>query len=125
MAGGFFTLKHLQIMTSKNIELCGHEVGIAYCYATEIAFKKYTGEFIDKFDATNPEHILYMILAAMFAYYQSKGEDSPVKDEDLMYNAKPQELVGALTEVFNLRNEWYKTDDEPEKGDEGDAQKND
>ena len=84
---------------------------IAYCYATEIAFKKYTGEYIDKFDAQNPEHILYIILASMFSYYQAKGEDCPVTDSDLMYNSKPQELVDALTEVFNLRLDWYKIDD--------------
>ena len=46
-----------------------------------------------------------------------------VKDEDLMYNATPQDLVNALTEVFNLRAEWYKAEPEPEK-EEGKKGKN-
>ena len=110
-------------MKEKVILLCGYQTGIAYCYATEIAFRKYTGEYIDQFDAQNPEHILYIILAAIFSYYQSRGQEAPVKDEDLMYKARPQQLVDALTEVFNLRAEWYQS--EPEKESEGEKTKND
>ena len=123
MAGGFISTKISRIMTKKIITLCGKETGIAYCYATEIAFKKYTGEYVDQFDAQNPEHTLYIILASIFSYYQALGEEAKVKDEDLMYNATPQDLVNALTEVFNLRAEWYKAEPEPEK-EEGKKGKN-
>ena len=124
MAGGFISTKKSRIMTKKIINLCGKETGIAYCYATEIAFKKYTGEYVDQFDAQNPEHTLYIILAAIFSYYQALGEEAMVKDEDLMYNATPQDLVNALTEVFNLRAEWYQAEPEPEKEEEGKKKKN-
>jgi hypothetical protein len=30
-----------------------------------------------------------------------------VKDEELMYQASPGEIVNALSEVFKLRSEWY------------------
>lgn len=95
-------------MTTKKINICGKDVTVAYCYATEIAFRKYTDVTIEKFDATNPEHVMYVILAAAVAYAQSKGEDEKLQAEDLLYNASPEELVSAVTEIFHLRAQWYK-----------------
>ena len=92
---------------------------IAYCFATEIAFRKFTG--------ANPEHIIYIILAAIASYYQSEGKDAPVKDEGLLYHAKPKEMIDALNEVLKLRAEWYelpKGKKEPEKTDEPGEEKN-
>ena len=110
-------------MTTRKITIAGKEVTLAYCYATEIAFRKYTGVAIDQFDAQNPEHVLYIIISAIIAWSQSRGEEPAIKDDELMYNAKPQELIDTLTEIFKLRAEWYevpagepqeeKTDEEP------------
>lgn len=94
-------------MTTKTITIAGKEVTLAYCYATEIAFRKYTGESIDKFDAMNPEHVLYLIISAIVAWSQAKGEEPAIKDDELMYDTKPKELIDALTEIFKLRAEWY------------------
>lgn len=94
-------------MTKKTINIAGKHVDVAYCYATEIAFRKYTGESIDKFNAENPEHVLYIILAAIIAWSQANGTEPEVKDDDLIYNTKPKELVEALTAIFELRREWY------------------
>jgi len=94
-------------MKTKKITLCGKEVTIAYCFATELAFKNFTGISIENFDATNPEHIIYLILSAIAAYCQKKEIEAPIKDTDLMYEAKPQELIVGLTEVMKLRAEWY------------------
>lgn len=94
-------------MTTKTINIAGKEVTLAYCYATEIGFRKYTGESIDNFDANNPEHVLYLIISSIVAWSQSKGVEPVIKDEELMYEAKPSELVAALTEIFKLRAEWY------------------
>jgi len=107
-------------MKQKEITLCGLKVMIGYCFATELAFKNFTGANVDEFDPTNPEHIIYIILSAIAAYYQKEGTDAPVKDEDLMYHANPQEMINALNEVLKLRADWYQlpkgdTIDEPEK----------
>ena len=107
-------------MTTKTITIAGKEVTLAYCYATEIAFRKYTGESIDKFDATNPEHVLYIIISAIIAWSQSKGEEPAIKDDELMYNTKPKELIDALTEIFHLRAEWYEVPAGEPDDDEGD-----
>lgn len=120
-------------MTTKTITIAGVEVGIAYCYATEITFKKYTGISIDDLikslsDGTNidVERILYLILSAIMPYYLSKGKESPVKDEDLMYKAEPKELIEAVNAVMQLRNEWYKVPaDEPKEESDGEKPKND
>ena len=108
-------------MKQKEITLCGKQVMVAYCFATEIAFKKFTGVNLDEFDATNPEHIIYIILSAIASYYQTTHEEAPVKDEDLMYEAKPKEMLDALNEVMKLRADWYQLP----KGDTIDEQKPD
>jgi hypothetical protein len=108
-------------MKTKEITLCGKQVMVAYCFATEIAFKKFTGVNLDEFDATNPEHIIYIILSAIATYYQKEGTDAPVKDENLMYDVQPRELIDALNEVLKLRADWYQLP----KGDTIDEQKPD
>lgn len=107
-------------MTTKTITIAGAEVGIAYCYATEITFKKYTDTSIDALDLTDASHLLYLILSSIMPYYLSKGEEPPVKDEDLMYKADPKELIEAVNAVMQLRNEWYKVPaDEPKEERDG------
>lgn len=94
-------------MITKEITIGGVAVKIGYCFATELVFKQYTGVNVENMDTANPEHIIYIILSAIVSYYEGSGEESPVKDNDLMYKAKPTELVAALTEVFKMRAEWY------------------
>lgn len=115
-------------MKQKEIQLCGKQVFVAYCFATEIAFKNFTGENIENFDVNNPEHIIYLILSAIAAYYQKHETDAPVKDTDLMYEAEPTDLIEALNEVMKLRAEWYKLpkgDKADEKPEDAEEQKND
>ena len=114
-------------MKTKEIILCGKQVMVAYCFATEIAFKKFTGVNLDEFDATNPEHIIYIILSAIATYYQKEGIDAPVKDDNLMYDVQPRELIDALNEVLKLRADWYqlpKGDKKDEKPAEEQEEKN-
>ena len=83
-------------MKTKEITICGKQVMLAYCFATELAFKNFTGLEIEDFDPTNRDHIIYMILSAVAAYYQKREEDAPVKDTDLMYESKPTEISVSL-----------------------------
>jgi hypothetical protein len=55
-------------MTTKTIKIANKEVTLAYCYATEIAFQRYTGTGLENFDATNSEHVVYLVLSAVLAY---------------------------------------------------------
>lgn len=94
-------------MKTKEITICGKQVMLAYCFATELAFKNFTGLEIEEFDPSNRDHIIYMILAAIAAYYQKREEDAPIKDTDLMYESKPAEIIDAIKETIKLKNDWY------------------
>ena len=101
-------------MNTSTIKICGQTVKVAYCYAVEIAFYNYTGVSIDKFDAKNPQHVIYLIMACIFAYYNAKvheNESHDLSDEQLLYYSKPEEIVEAFKTVLELRQKWYGVDD--------------
>ena len=115
-------------MLTKEITLCGRQVTLAYCYATEIAYKDLSDENIADYikeavaciqQETDPDvkHTIYAILACMLAYYQSRGEDAPITDTDLMNDAKPAELGTAIFTIIGLRMDFYKVP----KGEPADA----
>lgn len=124
-------------MKKKAITICGKEVTLAYCYATEISYKMLSDEDINDFfknagerlsDNTMPDpyKTIFLILAAMTAYYESKGEKAPIEDKDLMYHASPEDVGTALGTVIALRSEFYhlpkgENDDKQEDGDEKNA----
>ena len=105
-------------MLTKEITLCGKQVTLAYCYATEIAYKDLSDENIADYikeavaciqEETDPDvkHTIYAILACMLAYYQSQGKEAPLTDTDLMNDAKPAELGTAIFTIIGLRMEFY------------------
>jgi hypothetical protein len=50
---------------------------------------------------------IYLVLAAVMAYYQSQDEDAPIKDTDLMNDTTPLELGTALGTIINLWAKFY------------------
>lgn len=114
-------------MITKTIKIAGKEVTMAYCYATEIIFQRYTNSNIDSFDATNSEHVIYLVLAALVAYNEANhktAEDIPLKDTDLMYEAKPADIIYAVKTIYEMRHEWYAVPDAEEKKEEESDGKN-
>jgi hypothetical protein len=117
-------------MTTKEITICGRQVSVAYCYATELSFYKLAGVPLEKADTSNPEHLFAIILSAMLSYYQRWDDEPPVKDTDLLYKASPEELIDAFRVISLLRAEWYKipkgaeTKETKETKSEGDNEKN-
>lgn len=102
-------------MKKKVITICGKEVTLAYCYATEIAFHGYTGQDFTAFinesftqKKVSPNNVMYAILAAVMAYYEHNNEEPPIVDKDLMFNAEPAEIQAAFLAVTELYREWYK-----------------
>lgn len=93
---------------------------MGYCFATEIAYTDLSGEDIQDFmqDAVNAvstethrmpnlKKTIYAIMSCMMAYYQSIGEEPPVKDTDLMNEITPQELGIAIGTILGLRTQFY------------------
>ena len=113
-------------MITKEITICGKQVTLAYCYATEISYKILSDEDIIDFGQEVIEKIqheqmpdirktIFLILASMNAYYESKGEKAPVSDKELMYECTPQEIGQALGVIIGLRSQFYHVPtDEPE-----------
>lgn len=107
-------------MIHEEITLAGKPVTLGYCYATEIVYNDLSGEEIsailqETFAAVNAKpprmpdtkRSIYLVLAAVMAYYQSKNEDAPIKDTDLMNETSPVELGKALGTIINLWAKFY------------------
>lgn len=121
-------------MITKDITICGRQVTMAYCYATEIAYKDLAGEdFIDYAQHAvesiqqerdpDTKRTIYAVLACMLAFYGD--EKAPVTDSDLMKEAKPAELGMAILTILDLRRQFYALPTgEPEDNTEGQEGKN-
>ena len=121
-------------MIHQETTLAGKPVILGYCYATEIAYKDLSGEDIadiiqETIAAVNAQparmldakRSIYLVLAAVMAYYQSQEDDAPIKDSDLMNETTPFELGTALGTIINLRAKFYNIPkgepaDKPAKG---------
>ena len=131
-------------METKTTTINGKQVTLCYCYGTEINYANYTNgenasvfiqetakkiDALTKGDATEQpdiEKCIYLILAAAIAYYKSKGEECPIKDEDLLFSDDPTELYTALAQIVLLYGSFYKLlpGDEPKTKGKGSKGKN-
>ena len=118
-------------MIKKEITLCGKAVTLAYCYATEIAYKDLSDE--DMFDYAQAaveaiqakrdpdiKKTILAIIACMMAYYED-ADKAPVKDSEIMKQATPVEIGTAMLTILSMRSEFYhvpsgEPEDKPEKG---------
>lgn len=122
-------------MIKKELTIAGKQVTLAYCYATEIAYKEITGEeivtifqeiaqsFNEKKKDPDMKRSIMLIAAAIMAYDQSKGpdEEPQMKVNELMCNISPTEWILALTTILTMRAEFYgiplgEPEDKPAKG---------
>ena len=127
--------KKIETMITKEITLCGKQVTIGYCFATELGFKTNADEDIEDFiieviemfqkQSQMPDlnKCIYLIYAAMLAYYESVKQEVPISAEDMMYNMQPLELGAALATILNMRANFYKApkgepDDKPKSEEE-------
>jgi hypothetical protein len=118
-------------MITKEITLCSRQVTLAYCYATEIAYKDladedmldYAKHALESIQAQRDPDIkrtILAIIASMMAYYED-ADKAPVKDSDIMKEATPVELGTALGTIITLWAQFYnipkgEPEDKPKKG---------
>lgn len=117
-------------MITKEVTICGKQVMLAYCYATEISYKVLTNENIEVFMGEVGEAItketmpdvkksIMLILASMISYYDFKDENAPITDKELMTNTTPGELGNAIGVIVGLRHKFYYVpNDEQDKANE-------
>ena len=115
-AAFFYTKKGT--MKKKEITLAGKQVIVAYCYATEIAYKDLSGQDIADFMGEIGEALaankmpdvkksIFLLVAAIMSYYETKKEDAPISDAQIMTEATPLEMGAAIGAVLSLRSEFY------------------
>lgn len=94
-------------MKTKEITLCGQQVKVAYCAASENGFEDISGKSINDLDFTKNKDMLMLSAACIIAPYAENGEESPIEMKQLLYEATPNEITELYLTVINLRNEWY------------------
>lgn len=111
-------------MTERKITICGKEVTMIYCAATENGFEQISRKsiacFVPTFETNDKGKTVikepakamigdYIMLAfaGIVASYTKKKEEPPISSEEILYEATPQERNDMLAAVTELRNEWY------------------
>ena len=106
---------------------------LAYCYATEIAYKELSNEdiiaivkeiaesFTKKDKDPDTKKCINLIAASIISYYESEKQESPIEVTDLMYKVSPTDMVLALTTILTMRAEFYgiplgEPEEKPAKG---------
>ena len=113
------------MIAEKTITICGKEVKMIYCAATENGYEDLSNKSISVFvpefgkdDEGNDiivkqaeAHIgdfVMLAIAGIIAYYSKNNQDVPVKTEEIIYESRPAERNELITAIVELRNEWYK-----------------
>ena len=91
----------------KSITICGNEVKLRYCAATETGFEQLAGKSIGDIDFNSQEDLLRLSVAAIIAAYQRDGQEAPIESKDILFDAKPAEIIELFKAVFELRAAWY------------------
>ena len=111
-------------MTKKEITICGKQVEIFYCAATENGYERMTGKQISVFlptfkqdengetvidqlpEATNEDY-LCLALAGIVAADTYYDRDTTITSKEILFEAKPAERNELVKTIIELRSEWY------------------
>lgn len=111
-------------MTKKTITICGKEVKMIYCTATENGFEQISPNSINVFVPTfgkdekgndiiiEPAQarigdFVTLAVAGIIAYYSYMKKEMPITTDDVLYSSTPQERNDLISAIIELRNEWY------------------
>lgn len=109
----------------RTITICGKEVRMRYCAATESGYEKMAHQSSAVFAATikkfkedgTPEIIeppkaigsdfLQLAIAGIVAAYAKEDQESPITSDEILYEASPDDILLLTTTIIELRKEWY------------------
>lgn len=91
----------------KTITICGKEVRLRYCAATENGFELMSGKKIYEIDFQSQEDLTRLAIAAIIAAYERDGQDAPIEAKEILYDATPAEIVELFKTTLELRAAWY------------------
>lgn len=111
------------MIAERTINICGKDVKMRYCAATETGYETMSGKPATIFmpDITKDakgniisietkaetEDYIKLALAAILAAYSCEKKDTPITSEEIMYNASSKDVILLIKTVTELRNEWY------------------
>lgn len=95
------------MIPERTIHICGKDVRVCYCAATENGFEMTAGKSIYEIDFKSQADLTYLSLAAIVAAYAKTNEEAPIKGDDLLYEAAPKDIINLFAAVLEMRNEWY------------------
>lgn len=117
------------MIPEKTIQICGKDVQLRYCIASETGFeilsdkestvflptptdkKDEEGNIIyDKPKATTEDY-LRLAIASIIAAYERNGQEPPVSVDDILYDATPEEVTNLIAATVELRLKWYHISD--------------
>ena len=91
----------------KTITICGKEVRLRYCAATENGFELMSGKKIYEIDFQSQEDLTRLAIASIIAAYERDGQDAPIETKEILYDATPAEIVELFKTTMELRAAWY------------------
>lgn len=111
-------------MTKKEITICGKQVEIFYCTATENGFERMSGkqinvflptfktdengnQVIDKMPEATNEDYLYLAMSGIVAADTYYDRDTTITSKEILYETKPAERNALVQAIIELRSEWY------------------
>ncbi len=94
-------------MTEKIVNICGKDVKIRYCAASETLYEKLAQKSISELQTTSQEDIIRLAICCVIAAYEREEQEVPIEAKDLLYEAKSSELINLYKAVFELRTQWY------------------
>jgi hypothetical protein len=110
-------------MTEKTITICGKQVKMRYCAATEIGYEKLSdkssaifvpevikdenGTITDVKQNATLSDFVQLAIAGIIAAYDSDNDDAPVTAKQILNEAAGNEISKMVTTIVELRNDWY------------------
>lgn len=110
-------------MTEKTITICGKQVKMRYCAATEIGYEKLSdkssaifvpevikdgnGTITDVKQNATLSDFVQLAIAGIIAAYDSENDDAPVTAKQILNEAAGNEISKMVTTIVELRNDWY------------------
>lgn len=95
-------------MTTKEITLCGQQIKVIYCAASENGFEDLSGKKTVDFDHTSNKDMLNLAIACIIAAYAMDEQNAPIESKDLLYKATSDEIINLYRTVLELKAAWYK-----------------
>ena len=114
------------MIAEKTISICGKDVKMRYCLASETGYELISDKDINTFLPTptdkhdkdgkvifspakaTTDDFIRLSYACIVAAYECEDKQPPISVTDIMYNATPQEVTNMIASCVELRIKWYK-----------------